>query len=237
MKTRRLAVSLLAGGLAVTVIGWGCNKQNTANGGAAQSSASNQADAASAVGIVDYQKVLRDMGWATKLDAELGTYRDQLSKEFTAFDQHYAQQLTELQKSMNKDAEKLTPQQQQQLTQTVVAARQTLGQLQTQANEKWQAYRTEQLRRYKDALAPIVRQAAQKGNYKLVLAQTDVIVFMEPTIDLSNVVVDLAKSQKPDITEVPMTSLQGPDKISPNMAAPTTGPATQPATMPSTTRP
>jgi outer membrane protein len=226
MKTRRTVVSLLAGPLAVTVIAWGCNKQNTANGSAAQGSTPTQPEGPS-VAIVEYQKVLRDMGWQSKVEVDLKTYRERMVQELNAFNAHYSQQISDLQKSMGKDP---TPLQQQQLTQTAIAAQQTLKQMQAQANEMLQAYQSEWGRRYREALAPLVRQAAQKGNYKLVLAQSDFIAFSEPAIDLTNAVVDGAKAQPPTIVDVPMTQLQGPDKVGPNMSAPTTGPATRSST-------
>ena len=225
MKTRRVVVSLLAGALAVTVVGWGCNKQSATGGNAARA-AGSAGDQAPSVGVVDYSKVLRDMSWASKLDTDLKSYHDELFKELKAFDQHYTQQITDLQKSIGKDA---TPAQQQQFSQTVIAARQTLAQLQQQANEKYGAYQGEWIRRYKDALAPIVRQVAQKGNYKVVLGLSDAIVFLDPAVDLTNGVVDATKAQTPTIVEVPQGHLEGPNTVGPNMSVPTTGPSTKPA--------
>jgi len=61
------------------------------------------------------------------------------------------------------------------------------------------------------------------------LAQSDMMLFVDPTVDLSNAVVDSARTHPPILTDVPMKSIQVQDiKVNPSATLPTTVPTTKP---------
>lgn len=231
--------SLFAGAVAVTVMGWGCNKQQDAKGtdaAATQASATLESSGASGgVAVINYDKVLRDMGWADQLQAKLQAAQDNLKKELTATQTRYEQQLTDYAKSTVKDWDKMSKEEQGKIVAGAnMQLRPILLRLQQMAQDQYNAYRNTWIQRYKDALGPIVRQAAQQRKMTIVIGQTDMVVFLDSSADLTDAVVDGARRSPPTITEVPTPVLQAPTLSA--AAQPTTLPATLPTTS-ATTKP
>jgi Skp family chaperone for outer membrane proteins len=208
----------------------GCKDDQKSGGGGGSSSSSNGATA-----VVDLQKVFRELGWLTKLQANSETYQTQLKADFGQFQKRYNDQLQAHLKDMVPpgvhEGEKytLTQTQSQELANWVYAERQQEQGLGTQAQQVFNAYQQQWIRQYRDALSPIVREVAQDKRMNVVIAQTDQLLYTDRTVDLTDAVVDAARKQPPTLTEVPMQHLQGAPDIRPQQAPP---PLTQPSTQP-----
>lgn len=217
----------------------GCDKPGSGSPGTYSPSNSNGNTA-----VVDLNKVFRELGWLTKLQANSDSYKQQLQTDFGQFQRRYNEQLQAHLKDMVppgvKEGEKytLTPHQSQDLTNWVYAERQQEQGLGNQAQQDFNSYQQQWIRQYRDALSPIVREVAQDKRMNVVLAQTDQLLYTDRTVDLTDAVVDAARKQQPMLTEVPMQHLQGPPDIRPQQQpAPLTQPSTQPGLSPSTTQP
>jgi Skp family chaperone for outer membrane proteins len=233
MHTKRSwwSAALVCGALLVGggSLAGGCNRPDAKTDGA-----SSRAEGGQVVAVVDLDKVARDLGWITKMQANLETYQGQLKNDVLKYAGSYEKQIQGAVRALfpkdAKDNDKLTltPDQTQQLSQYVAAGRQQVSQLASKADQMFGNYRLNWIKQYRDALAPVVRQVAQDKKVTVVLlSPSDNVLFAEPSIDLTNAVVDAARSKKPDLTEVPMSPLEGPATINYN---PTGGPATQPST-------
>lgn len=232
MKNRSAIVTLFAGALAAVA---GVGLVSTSHRGtvaAVQTASAADAPQVGPVGVVDYNKVLKDLGWEAKLNDNIKSYSDQLTKEFNTYEARYSQQIGDMQTTLKGLGPNLTQQQQQEFVQTVNATKQTLAALRQRGNEEIGLYRNEWLRRYKEALAPTVKQLAEQRHLGAVLASTELVVYLDPGADLSNAVVEAAKKQPPALSDVLMPSLpQAPLNVGPNMLA-ATQPSSQPATQP-----
>lgn len=216
----------------------GCDKPDA--GGSGGGSHASSADASKAVAIVDLDRVAKDLGWGTKLEANLSAYRQLLIEDVKKYAAAYDAQVQDKVKSMlpkdmkQDDKVTLTPAQSQELTNLVVAARQQVGQLAQGGDQMFNNYRAAWFRQYREALMPIVRQTAQDKHVTVVFSQTDTVLYTEPTVDLTNAVVDAARAKPPALTDVPMTHMQGAENIAVNAVPPvgTTQPATKATTKP-----
>jgi Skp family chaperone for outer membrane proteins len=233
---RSLWAILICGSL-VGAIGWGvgCDKGGSSSGG---SSGTPAAGAGAPTAVVDLDKVARDLGWLTKLQANMEAYQTQLKNDLQQFQQRYEAQVQQHVKDMippgTKEGDKytLSQTQSQELTNYIVAARQQVQQLGQEANQLYSNYRLQWARQYRDALSPIVRAVAQDKRMNVVLVQNENVMYADRSMDLTDSVVDAARKQPPTLTEVPMTRLQGPPDIRPNQ---TPNVATQPSTQPGAT--
>lgn len=232
MKNRSAIVTWFAGAL-TAVAGVGLVSTTRHGGpGVVQTAGAADAPQVGPVGVIDYNKVLKDLGWESKLNDNVKSYNDQLTKEYNGYEAHYSQQIGDMKTALQALGDKLTQQQQQEFVQTVNATRQTLTALRQRGSEELAQYRNEWLRRYKEALAPTVKQIAEQRHLGAVLASTELVVYLDPGADLSNAVVEAAKKQPPAFSDVLMPSLpQAPPNVGPNMLA-ATQPSSQPATQP-----
>jgi Skp family chaperone for outer membrane proteins len=230
MRNKNLGLWCVAGLFCGSVLWFiGCNRGNSAN------ATSEAAPAQSTVGVVNFETVARDLGWTDKMNSNIETYKNQLKSQVEGFATHYRARFDEQQKAFTpKPGDKLTPSQADQLQRMYVAIQQEVNQLQQQANQSLYNYRMEMFKRYREALTPIVRQVAESKKMTMALAQTDAVIFADPTVDLSNAVTDSARAHMPSITEVPMTSLQAPELP---VNGSTTQPTTSTAPVPATTNP
>lgn len=207
----------------------GCKDDHTGVSGGAVNGGSG------ATAFVDLDKVAQDLGWKTKLQADMVTYQNQLQTDLKQLQQRYEAQVQQHLKDMippgTKEGEKytLSPTQSQDFTNFVVNARQQLQQLDQKANQQYNAYHMLWMQQYRDALSPIVRQVAQDRRMNVVLVKNDTLMFADRSVDLTDAVVDAARKQPPTLTEVPMQRLEGPAEIRVN---PTPAVSTQPSTRP-----
>jgi Skp family chaperone for outer membrane proteins len=194
-----------------------------------------------ATAVVDMDKVARDLNWMNTLQTNQQTYAGQLKNEFEQFQKRYEQLVQDKAKSMippgTKEGEKytLSSVQSQDLTNYITTERQQLAGLSQEANQLLNNYKMQWARQYREALSPIVRQVAQDRKFNVVLTQTDLVMFADRAVDLTDAVVDAARARPPSLTQVPMDHLQGPNDIrlpQGPTGLPQTQPASQPATQP-----
>lgn len=202
--------------------------------------ASGGSGASGTTAVVDIDRVAKDLGWLNQMQSNQQTYLNQLKNEFQQYNQHYEQLVQEKAKSMippgTKEGEKytLSSVQAQELTNYMTQERQLLSQLNQEATQLFNNYKLQWVRQYRESLSPIVRQVAQDRKMNVVLMQNEGVLFADRSVDLTDAVVDAARSRPPSLTQVPMDHLQGPADIRPNQ-----GPMaqTQPATSQPTTQP
>jgi Skp family chaperone for outer membrane proteins len=225
MRNKNIGIWFLAALFCSTVLWFvGCNHGGDAG------AAGEATPPSPSVGVVNLDSVLQQLGWSDKLKNSALDYQKQLGTELSQAYNNYSSQIAEERKAiMPNDSVKPTPSQQETLMRMMQSAQNAFGQLQNQAKQQLQNYQIESFKRYRDALMPTVRETAQAKKMTVALAQTDVVMFVEPSVDLSNAVVDSARAHPPLLTDVPMPSLPAPPSITGN--GPTTLPA---ATLPST---
>jgi Skp family chaperone for outer membrane proteins len=171
------------------------------------------------VAVVDLDKVARELGWMTKLHAEMGNYQTQLKSDIQKFEQRYQAEVQQHIKDMvppgTKEGEKytLSQEQSQGLTNYIVASRQQVKELGQEANALYKNYQAEWARHYRDAISPLVRQVAQEHHMNVVLEQNEHLLYSDHAVDLTDAVVEAARNAPPEIVDVPMTRLQGPPDI------------------------
>jgi Skp family chaperone for outer membrane proteins len=226
MRNKNIGIWFLAALFCSTVLWFvGCN-----HGGDAGAASEAPPPPPPSVGVVNLDNVFRDLGWSDKLKNSALDYQKQLGNELSQAYNNYNSQINEQKKVfMPSDSVKPTPSQQDTLNRMAYTAQQAFGQLQNQAKQQLQNYQVESIKRYREALMPTVRETAQAKKMTVALAQTDVVMFVEPSVDLSNAVVDSARAHPPLLTDVPTPPLTAPPSITGN--SPTTLPA---ATLPST---
>ena len=199
----------------------------------------SRSDSGGATGVVDVDKVARDLGWMNQLQANQQAYANQIKNEFEQYRQKYEQLVQDKAKSMippgTKEGEKytLSSVQAQDLSTYIATERQQLAGLNQEANQLLNNYKLQWVRQYREALSPIVRQVAQDRKLNVVLTQTDLVIFADRSVDLTDAVVDAARARPPALTQVPMDHLQGPSDIR-TPQGPTSLPQTQPASQPTT---
>jgi Skp family chaperone for outer membrane proteins len=171
------------------------------------------------VAVVDLDKVARELGWLTKLHAQMGDYQTQLKSDIQKFEQRYQAEIQQHIKDMippgTTEGEKyrLSQNQSQGLTNYIVASKQQVQELGQEANGLYKNYQAEWARHYRDAISPLVRQVAQEHRMNIVLEQNEHLLYADHTMDLTDAVVEAARNAPPVIVDVPMTKLQGPPDI------------------------
>jgi Skp family chaperone for outer membrane proteins len=189
------------------------------------------ADAAPKVhdlGVVDLDRVATDLGWIKEMETNLKTLEQQFKNELqTKQDQYGVEVQAQFKRYAPKEGDKLNPQQEQDLNQMVLVRRQVLGQLQQAAAQQFQGYKGEWIRRYREALTPVVRDVASEKKVKVIFTKTDTVMYVDFTCDLTAAVTDAARARPPVLASVPVPQLPAV----PELPAPGTGVgATQPAT-------
>ena len=208
----------------------GCNKDD-------RPTSSSHSDS-TATAVVDLDKVASDLNWMNKLQTNLDTYKNQLKADVVKYAGVYDEEIkTRLQGMVPKDTKEndkvtLSPVQSQQLTQYIVAGRQQVQQLAQYGDQLYNVYRAKWIKQYREALAPIVRQVAQEKKINIVLVTSDNVMFADRSVDVTDAVVDAARAKPPQLTEVPMTRLEGPNSINISASGAAQGAGTQPTTQP-----
>lgn len=196
-----------------------------------------------ATAVVDMDKVAGDLNWLIQLRTNQETYANQLKTEFEQFKQRYEQQVQDKAKSMippgTKEGEKytLSSVQAQDLSNVIANERQALANLSQQANQLMNNYRLQWIKQYREVLTPIVRQVAQDRKMNVVVTRSDTLLWADPSVNLTDAVVDAARARPPSLTQVPMDHLQGPSDIRTQQAQtalPQTQPSTEPTSLPTT---
>jgi Skp family chaperone for outer membrane proteins len=213
MQTKRALWAVVVGSSVSTLAAvalTGCNKDDHAMtpGGSTTPAA-----------VVDVDKVARDLGWMTKMEANLKAYQGQLQDDVKKAADTYNQQINNIAQSMKprdlgpNDKYQLNPAQSQEVTQYLMVERQTIQALAQKADQAFGLYRAKWVKQYRDSLAPVVRQVAQDKKISIVVQQGDTVLFADRAVDITDAVVDAAKSKPPALTEIEMEHLGFPPKL------------------------
>jgi Skp family chaperone for outer membrane proteins len=184
------------------------------------------------VGIVDLDQVATDLGWFREMKTNLEVLEKQFKGDLQARqDQFQGEVQAELKRLGLKEGDKLTPQQDQMLGQMVLVRRQVYGQLQQAANQSYQQYQAEWLKRYREALEPVVKDVGFVQKTKLVLMKSEAVLYSDSTVDLTPAVTAAAREKPPTFSAPPKPQLP-PVDLSGAGASATRPAATAPATAP-----
>jgi Skp family chaperone for outer membrane proteins len=217
----------------------GCKQEKSAQGAPEKSEAgSGSGSAAAAIGVVDVNKVVNDLGWANELNSNLTNLQNQLSTELRNVTAQYESQLQQKKRdlglkesdSLQDIGKKITPQQQQELVVMFNTGRQLLVQLQQAAGQQFENYRQQWFQQWREALNPIVKQVAQDKKLTVVFSTPGPILYTDPSADLTAAVIDAAKLHPPTFKPVQLPQIKVPLSIDPATAA--TQSTTQPTTQP-----
>jgi Skp family chaperone for outer membrane proteins len=218
----------LAGTLLAVAAPMGCKPETGSMGG------SSHGDSG-ATAVVNMDKVATDLGWMTKMESNLNAYKEQLQKDAKQFQDTYNQQINNIaQTKRPRDLDPkanytLSPSDSQEIQQYLMVERQTLQQISQEAEQAFNVYRAKWIKQYRDALSPVVRQVASDKKATVVIQAGDNVLYTDRSVDLTDAVVDAAKSKPPTLTEIEMTHLQGPSALQIDQRAVSQPAATQPA--------
>jgi Skp family chaperone for outer membrane proteins len=182
------------------------------------------------IAVIDLDKAARDLGYASTLQGNLDQCRKELQADVKKFAAGYEAQVQSVARSMvPKDARPndrytLSPEQSAEVNRDVAAVRQQVAQLGQKADQTFNAYRTEWIRHYREALTPLVQQVAHARKASVVLVKSDTVLFAEPATDITDAVVEAARANPPQVAPVPMARLEAPAEV--NLPG---APATQPS--------
>jgi Skp family chaperone for outer membrane proteins len=215
----------------------GCKQEKSAQAAPEKSEAGS--GSAAAIGVVDVNKVVNDLGWANELNSNLTNLQNQLTTELRNVTATYESQLQQKKKelglketdSLQDIGKKITPQQQQELVVMFNTGRQLLVQLQQAAGQQFENYRQQWFQQWREALNPIVKQVAQDKKLTVVFSTPGPILYTDPAADVTAAVIDAAKMHPPTFKPVQLPQIKVPLSIDPAAAA--TQPTTQPVTQPS----
>ena len=226
----------------------GCDKGST--------NKSNPPPAAGAptVGVVDYDRVFKDMQWVNEIDKDLTGTKSELKTALDAFGEQLTTavnaekakiakagglndtEIANLNANKDLDKLKLSPELRIQLNQAMVNAYGQNGlaqQAQAKANQILEERRVRLLSTYRESLKPSVRRVAENNGLLMMVTPVDSVVFYAPSVDMTNKVIDDLRQAPPphnlpEPEKFPMP--KGPIQLT---AVPTTAP-TAPAVGPTT---
>ena len=229
MLTKRAMWAVALGGTLLAVAGpMGCKPDTGTMGGGSHDSG--------ATAVVNVDKVATDMGWMTSMEKNLTLYKEQLQKDAKTFQDTYNQQINNIAQSKRprdldpKASYTLSPADSQEIQQYLLVERQTLQQIAQEADQYFNNYRVKWITQYRNALSPVVRQVATDKKAAVVIQMGDNVLYTDRSVDLTDAVVDAAKSKPPTLTEIEMTHLQGPSALQIDQRAVSQPAASQPAT-------
>lgn len=202
---------------------------------------------AATVGVVDYDRVFKDMQWINEIDKDLTGTKSELQTALNAFGEELTKavnlekakiakaggltdtEITNLNANKDLDKLKLSPELKYQLSQTLGNAYGQGGlaqQAQAKANQIFEERKAKLFGTYRDSLKPSVRRVAENNGLLMVVTQVDSVVYASPTVDMTNKVIDDLRQSPPPHTlpepeKFPMP--KGPIQLT-NL--PTTGPTT-----------
>lgn len=178
------------------------------------------------VAVIDLDRAARELGWMDDMHREMEQCSNQLQSDIKKFGGMYSDQLKTIAHAEGVDVTHGSTTAPADLTRDTVAARQQMAQLRQKADQLYAEYRVSLVARYREALAPIIRQVAHDKKISLVLVRNDNVLLAEPDIDITGAVIEIARSHRPTVAPVPLPRLEGPAELT------LPGPATEPTTKP-----
>jgi Skp family chaperone for outer membrane proteins len=212
---RQLLMAVLM--VAVTA---GCRKQS-----ATTDSAAAPADR---VAVVDMGQVAKDLGWIDQMQANLTTLNNRLRDQVAETGRNYNAVINEVEKGFPPQPDgKLSPAQQQTISDMSGYAQRIVNQLQAAAQSAIDTYRQQCLNQYRDAISPVVRDIATARKMSVVFDNSDTMLYHDPVVDLTAAVSAAARENIPALTPIPLPNLPQ----APALSVPTTA-QTNPSTAP-----
>lgn len=214
----RFTAMICAGALATSagLFAGGCQKGEAAEGGASK------------VAIYDIDRVAHDLGWATDMQSNMDNLKKKFEEDLARSKELYTQQIINQKKQWApKDADKLTPDQQQLLNGMNTYANQVLQQLNQNGSQQLMSYRQQWIIQYHQALRPILEQVAEERKLSVIFEKNDSIQYSQPSADISDAITDAARAHPPVINPVQPPQLPNPGPMT--IKWPDTQPASKPA--------
>jgi Skp family chaperone for outer membrane proteins len=213
----------------------GCDKDPVAGGGSTRAP-----DPGGRTAIVDLDQVATDLGWMREMQSNMTTLDQQLKNDLNRIREAYDTQLRDKYREFApQEGDKLTQAQQETLQQMLSVGRQNMAQVENAANQQFQTYRSEWVKQYRQAIAPVVREVATQKKMSVVLNKSDPILYSDQLVDLTDAVVDAARAKPPVLHPVPVPTINAPGLLQVPSAASTQNssatpprPATAPTTKP-----
>jgi Skp family chaperone for outer membrane proteins len=181
---------------------------------------------ATRIAVIDLDRAARELGWMDDMRKEMEQCGNQLQADMKKFSGIYNDQLKSIAHSEGVDLSRGPTTAPADLTRDSVAARQQMAQLHQKADQLYAEYRVRLVARYRDALAPTIRQVAHDKKVSLVLVRNDNVLLADPEIDITGAVIEVARTNRPAVAAVPLPRLEGPAELT--LPAPATGPTTKP---------
>jgi Skp family chaperone for outer membrane proteins len=209
------------------------------------------------VGYVDLKDLAKQLRWEQEIDTKIKAGQAHLDRQRDSFERQIAraveeknrqtaaaarmneQQTKELMTVRDAQAlEKLLPNKalRDDLLRTHANAGEFVNRARGMTQQAYQQWYADVQKAYIDALRPIFRQVAEANGVKSVMTRVDVVVYVDPSVDLTNKIVDEAQKRQLTVTVPDAPTLQLPNVELGNPPAPATGPSAGPATLGPTTR-
>jgi Skp family chaperone for outer membrane proteins len=196
------------------------------------------------VGIVDLDQVVTELGLAREMKTNLEVLQQQLNADLQARQTQLSNNLqVEAQRMGVKENVPMTPQQSQAMARAVQERQGLMLQLQEIAKRLYAQHQADWLKRFREALEPVVKDVGFARKTKLVVMKNDTILYSEGAIDLTSAVTEAARAkppvvsppsrpQLPTLNENPTTGPTAGPAAAPGLAPAPAAPATAPATAP-----
>lgn len=181
---------------------------------------------ATRVAVIDLDRAARDLGWMDDMRKAMEECSNQLQADMKKFTGMYNDQLRSIAHSEGLDVAHAPTTAPSDLSQDAAAARQQITQLHQKGDQLYAAYRASLVARYREALAPIIKKVAHDRKISLVLVRNDSVLLAEPDIDITGAVIEIARTNRPQVAAVPLPRLEGPAELTLPGAA--TSPTTKP---------
>jgi Skp family chaperone for outer membrane proteins len=236
-----LPAMALAGVIALAA---GCDK-------AGNKTATPPANGSATVGVVDYDRVFKEMNWLNEIDKDLQAtgaelknaaqpWEDQITAAVNAEKAKIAaaahlndRQIDDLKNNRDLDKLPLSADQRIELNQSLYNANGYAQRVQAGANEIIQQRKLQVVNVYRDSLKPSVRRVAENNGLLMIVTPVDSVVYYSPTVDMTNKVIDDLRQAPPphNLPEPPkLPQPKGPIQLT---VPPTTAPVV-PAVGPTT---
>jgi len=209
------------------------------------------------IGYVDLRDLARQLRWEPEIDAKIKAGQADLDRQRESFERQIARAVEEKNRQIAQAARMNEQQTQQLMTVRDAQALEKLlpdkalrdDLLRTHANagvfveraraltqQTYNQWYGEVQKAYIEVLRPIVRQVAEANGVKSVMTKVDVVIYVDPSVDLTNKVVDEAQKRSVTVKPPDVPRLQLPEVQLSNPPAPPATAPTGPATLAPTTR-
>jgi Outer membrane protein (OmpH-like) len=178
----------------------GCRKQD--------SSSDNGNTPIDRVAVVDMDQVAKDLGWTDELNSNRNTLNDHFRDQVARTSEQYKAAIAKVQASFPRQADgKLTPIQQEAVSEMFALAQRIINQMQSTGNAEFDDYCRKCLTQYRNAITPFVRDVAVSRKMSVVLTVSNDLLYRDSAVDLTDAVSSAAREHVPVLTPIPMPTL------------------------------